>query len=1127
MTEDLFCVASEAGVFGLDEATIVGKGTLRAGSGAAIDLAQGTVRFDDPSRQRNNEGAVFDARLIPIGELPALSTSQAELAARLVPAVRWLPHQALFGFTTEERDRVLRPMVEGGKEPIGSMGDTARPAIFSDLPWSFYDFFYQRFAQVTNPPLDYLRESVVTDLQTYLGIRPNVLDPKQLIPPAPGILLERPVLSLAQMQLVESLITRRAGSLRIRARILDITFDGTDPERGLREALGRIEDEAVAAVRGGCSILVLSHRAVSADRPPIPSLLALRAVVCILNRWGARLRASVVVEAGDIRTTHALACAIGFGATAVCPRLTLEQTRELATPPASTPDQCEERAIEALCQGLLKVMSKMGISVARSYHSSKLFSAYGLGPKLMSKYFDRVSSPLGGLELRQVADAVVRAHHRARTCRPGEPLESLYRLREKVKGDAGEMHSMTAARAKLVHHLVRDRRPAAQGGQTEQEIYDRYLELGERAAPTSPRHLVDLRPAERALPLDEVEPASAILRRFGSGAMSFGAISAESQRDIFIAMRNLGGRCNSGEGGENPYYYLDGTTATTKQIASARFGVTAEYLVCGSEIEIKVAQGAKPGEGGQLMGVKVDEHIARARHATPGVDLISPPPLHDIYSIEDLKELIYELKQLTPDTAVCVKLVAGDGIGTIAVGVAKAGADVIQISGGDGGTGAASLSSMRHAGLPWELGLIDAHQALVEHSMRDRVRLRIDGGLSSPKDVVLAALLGADEYGFGKLLLVAAGCIMARICEKNRCPTGIATHDPKFKAKYKGQVEHVETLLRRFADEVRKFLATIGVHSLDEAIGQRRHLRAAAAFSELVEARGLDLAPLLRPVPYVSEGFRPRLVERSRLNRLLIDDLGPAVEAGAPIERSYAITNVDRAVLAGISGVLAMRSHRLRMADLDGETPNRKDYDPAPGTARLEFVGSAGQGFGAFLVEGFDVILRGEANDAVCKSMSGGRVVIVPPRVSTFAPAENVIIGNCALYGATGGTVFVSGRAGDRFAVRNSGAQAVVEGTGLHCCEYMTGGVVVVLGPISFNAGAGMTGGLLYLRRDQCERLNPDYVHAARLSSDDEARLTDLLTAHAEATGSAPARALLEDRATLAATLRRVEPRPK
>ena len=1099
MTDALFCLASEAGVFDLPPEEIRHKGTLEAGSAATVRLSTGKVHFRDPSQSRENKGASFEPRLVPLSEIPDHVDPEILAAGPTDVAPEILDRMAVHGLDAEEVDKILVPMILTGKEPIGSMGDTARPALFSDERRSLYDFLIQQFAQVTNPPLDYLREAMVTDLETHLGPRPNIFAPKELIPPAPALRLPRPVLTLQQLLFLRLLRHRRPTPLRTLVAEIDCTFDASDGG-GLEAALERIGREAHAAVEDGFTILLLSDRHAMLSTPPVPSVLALRAAVTRLNETGQRLRASVVLDAGDIRTTHQVACAIGFGATAVCPRLALEYARfaDHKKLVSLFADSKEERLVGALCQGLLKIMSKMGISVVRSYCSSKLFSALGLGPRLVRRYFPGVESPLGGLELPQIGERIAAAMERAREHDLGTPLPTTYQHKERNKGGAGERHAMTAARAKLVHDLVRGKLK----GRSEDEIRSTYAQLGREAEPVSPRHLLQLRRAATPLSVDDVEPASAILARFGSGAMSFGAISAEAQRDIFIAMRRVGGRCNSGEGGENPYYFIDGTTAVTKQVASGRFGVDAEYLAAATEIEIKIAQGAKPGEGGQLMGVKVDAHIARARHASVGVDLISPPPLHDIYSIEDLKQLIYELEQVCPGTPVCVKLVAGPSVGTIAVGVVKAGAAIVQISGADGGTGAAPVSSMKHAGWPWELGLDDAHKALTEHGLRDEVRLRVDGGLSTAQDIVLAAALGAEEFGFGKLLLIAQGCIMARVCEKNRCPTGIATHDPKFKAKYKGTPDEIESFLRGLADEVRAELAALGVAGLDVLVGQRRFLEAAPRFREMVVDRGIDLARLLEPVAVAPR--TPRIAsELSPLNRRIVADVLPRLDAGETASLTYPVVSTDRAVGAGLAGALGRRANQARMAALDGETPNYNRYDPPEGAVALRFTGSAGQGFGAFTCGGTQIELIGEANDAVAKSMSRGRIVIKPPPDAGFVPERSVIVGNCCLYGATGGTLFVHGLAGDRFAVRNSGAIAVVEGVGLHACEYMTGGTVVILGGLSANAGAGMTGGAMWIRPRELVRLNPALVAPVEATAEQREELAGILAAYAEATSSA------------------------
>ncbi len=1150
MTEDSFYLASEAGIFALDEREILAKGLLHGGSGTHVVLDTGEVRFDDPADAPENAGASFDARLEHLGRAEAAPPPRAF---------------ALFRVSREEVDDVLVPMITSGKEPIGSMGDTARPFLFSDEPRSLFDAFYQGFAQVTNPPLDHLRERVVTELGTYLGARPNVFAPKTLIPIRPGIELDSPILDLEQMAWVRRAATLAENGRCFETAELALRFARADGPAGLGTALERLEAEVLEAVRGGASIVILSDRGADVEHPPVPSLLALVAAVGVLEQHGHRLDASIVVDTADARTTHHVAALVGFGAAAVCPYLVFGLARDglegrvVDDSPAARVERLR-RVYEA---GLLKVMSKVGISTVLGYQGSKLFTPVGLGPALLARWFRGVDSPLGGYEVddlgaRILAETATAAPTPARAgATPHDGLRPTFQLREHPKGLVGERHAMTAALSRRVHALVdADAAPLARW-----DLYEAFVAEAEAAHPVSPRHLLELVPAERPIALEDVQPREEILRRFGSGSISFGAISAESQRDVILAMRAIGGRSGSGEGGESPFYATDGVSATTKQVASARFGVTAQYLVSGEEIEIKVAQGAKPGEGGQLMAVKVDADIARARYALPGVDLISPPPLHDIYSIEDLRELIYELKQLKPGVPVVVKLVAGAGIGAIACGVVKAGADVIHLSGGDGGTGAASLSSMKHAGLPWELGLVEVHQALTEQQLREHVTLRVDGGLSTGRDVVVAALLGAEEVAFGKLLLVAEGCIMARVCEKNTCPRGIATHDPRFKAKYRGRVDAIVSLMTYLAEDVRRHLATLGVARLDQVIGRGDLLRPAAAHRALVEARRIDLSRFTVARPHARGHRRPHLVEgTSRLNQRLAEDVLSAIDRGEAIHVVATVASTDRAVLATLSGELALRAHH---AHLDGiarrggglaptlpegllSLPPRRTSLPSAGasgglptsflpsrgpTARpaladpprsldpgaplglgavsLELHGSAGQGFAVFLVPGLDVTLVGEANDSVAKSMHGGRVVVRPPSEVRYVPEENAIIGNGALYGATGGRLFVRGRAGDRFAVRNSGATAAVEGAGLHACEYMTQGLVVILGPTSVNVGAGMTGGELFLRRVDLGLVNAEYLTEVPIDDAALATLTATLDEHQLLTGSTTAAALL------------------
>ena len=1090
VTEDTFYLCSEAGAFHIDEARILRKGTLHAGTGVKVDLDTGHFHFRDASQSRENREARFDPRTVPMRSLPLEGGEQPVSVYQ----------RNLFTLTEEEQEKVLFPMIAEGREPIGSMGDTARPNVFSLQPRPFFDYFYQNFAQVTNPPLDYLREENVTDLCVFLGRKPNIFFPKDLLPLEPAIEAPVPVLGLGEMRFLDELGHKSLAESVLQLRTFAMTFQRAAGPGGFRPAVERLVAEVLKAVEQKCTVVILSDRSADHDNPPIPGLIALRAVVHALNHSGLRLNASIVMDTGEARTPHHLAALLSFGASAVCPYLALriartEPHRLLA---GLSPEQRERNYIKALVSGLLKIMSKSGISVLQSYVSAKLFTAIGLGDELMENFFPGNASPIGGIGYSELADDVLRKTGYAQLPELQDRLLNTYQLREPPKGVAGEGHAMTSARARVVHRMVRQDLPEADSD----ALYAEYLSHGDLAEPISVRHLFDLKPAAEPLPLDQVEPASAVLVTFGSGAMSFGAVSAESQRDLILAMREVGGRSNSGEGGENPYYYSDGITATTKQVASARFGVSAEYLVTGQELQIKVAQGAKPGEGGQLMKVKVDADIARARCSMPGVDLISPPPLHDIYSIEDLKELIYELRQVHPTAEISVKLVSGTGLGPIAVGVVKAGADVLYIAGGDGGTGAATLGSMRHCGLPFEFGLAEAHRTLVENGLRSSIKLRADGGLLTGRDIVVAALLGAEGFDFGKLLLVAEGCIMARICEKNTCPAGIATHDPKYKARYQGNKDHIVRLLRLLAEDVRRHLALLGFRSLEEITGRTDLLLPAAKHLEYLSQRKLHLDRFLaelsgydgHPVMRRAEGVSP-------LNQRILAETRMALETQTDFEGAYPIATTDRATLATLSGVLARGAGAAR-------SQPGADYR---GSLKFTFQGSAGQGFGVFLVDGVRATLFGEANDSVAKGMSGGRIVVRPPLAAQFAPEENAIIGNCALYGATGGTLYVHGLAGDRFAVRNSGATAVVEGAGLHACEYMTRGTVLFLGTVSHNAGAGMTGGKFFLARRHDGFVNRNYVQAVALDEADSLELRALLADYQSATGSRTAGALLED----------------
>lgn len=1098
-TEDFFCLASEAGVFEMAESTILAKGILEAGSNVVVNLKSGSISFKDPSHSFENFDATFDPRLIQLTHKPYNHNEDT---------FDWEQVARTFHFTHEDLQKLLVPMIAQAKEPIGSMGDTASLAIFSQEPRSFFDFFYHNFAQVTNPPLDYLRERIVTDLSVFLGKKPSIFAKKEFAPLPMAFELDSPLLSLGQLEYLRSFAAIAHEKSRITIAEIDICFEIASGKLGFENTLKRIEQQILACAEENHSIVILTDKYANPEYLPIPCLLALRVCKEALHQIGANLSLSLVLDSGEIRETHHVAVCISAGATALCPRIALEIARNITdknVPAHLTAEEREQNLLLALEHGLLKIMSKMGISVLRSYENSQLLTIVGLDFSLTQKYFARSTAYLSGIGIDELVAMILEKHQKIQAGYSSNELYNSYLYKEQARGLSGEKHSFTAQISKNIHQLVRNTGLSLQ----DVNLYEKYLEEMPLHSPIHIRHLWRLNRASKPMALDNVQSKTEILKTFGSGAMSFGAISAEAQRDIFLAMQAIGGRSNSGEGGENPYYYSDGIFPTIKQIASGRFGVTALYLISANEYQIKVAQGAKPGEGGQLMGVKVTESIAQARHASPHTDLISPPPLHDIYSIEDLKELIYELKQINPYARVSVKLVAGAGVGTIAVGVAKAGADIIHISGGDGGTGAASLSSMKHAGIPWEISLWEVHKALVENHIRQNVVLRVDGGLQTGKDVVVATILGAEEYDFGKLLLIAQGCIMARICEKNTCPTGIATHDEKFKAKYKGSPEHIVAMLNFLAENVRNILCQMGITSLHHLVGRIDLLEIEPDFADFIQKRKISsdfLGQFQEKYHYTPNQaqtatntlLRQRNIFYERigsLNKQILEDTRVALANNQDLHLCYKIRNTDRAVLATLAGKIAWRQHKKITQALQ---PN-KIFE---GKLNFEFRGSAGQGFGAFLTEGISVRLEGEANDSVAKSMSGGKMVIVPPKESQFRPEDNVIIGNCALYGATGGKLYVSGKAGDRFAVRNSGALAVVEGVGWHACEYMTGGQVVILGTTHYNIGSGMTGGVLWIYQATREHINTEYISQTMADDQEIWDLYSLLQDYAQETQS-------------------------
>ncbi len=1075
-TKDMFYLCSEAGAFEIPPEQISAQGELYAGRSVNIHTHKGTIDFNNPNKSQEYQEAIFDPRLKKV-EFSGPKNTNTSL----------LEHKNLFYYTKEDLNKELFPMIKNGTEPIGSMGDTARVSALSDIEKSIYYYFYQNFAQVTNPPLDYIRESMVTDMEVILGRKPNIFGPKELIPPPKAFSLSGPVISLGQL---ESIIDLAAAddNPSLRTHTIDICFDRNLSVKSFQEEITNKANEAVKAVQNGRSLLILSDRKSSFSRPPIPAILVMRAVQLALSNKGIRLKASLIVDTGEVHNAHQAAVLIGFGASAVCPYLALNIARYESIPGIEDldKDQREKNLIKALEGGIMRIMAKRGISVIRSYQGAELFTIIGLQKDITENLFSKHPVILGRIGFKEIHASIL---NKTEQTKNGE-IPHTFIYKEHAGGKKGEKHAPTAKHARTIHEIL-------QNDDKDQALKD-WLKFSSdlHQGPLQIRDLYSLK-AEKKLPIENVESIANILPRFGSGAMSFGSISAETQRDLILAFRKVKGRSNSGEGGENPYYYTDFITASIKQIASGRFGVTAEYLTLGHEVQIKMAQGAKPGEGGQLLGPKVNKDIAFARHSTPGVGLISPPPQHDIYSIEDLKQLIYEIKQLSPTLKVSVKLVSGHNIGAIALGVVKAGADAILISGGSGGTGAASLMSMKYTGLPWEIGLMEVHKLLSETGLRDRVKLRVDGGIITGSDIIKAALLGAEEFDFGKMILISQGCIMARICEKNTCPAGIATQDPKFKKRYKGEVQSIIRLLELIAEEARSLLSEIGYSKIQDIIGRSDLLGPNKRHSSLIKKLDLSYFKMENlALKSHSKETQNQKEQHNKLNKKILDDY-----KSQKLRSNYPIKSLDRAIPAGLNGHLAKNKISARQ--------NSQPY--LPPNIKLKFTGSAGQGFGVFLEEGVHIELIGEANDSVAKAMSGGSLAIRANPKSQFQDSEYVLAGNVCLYGATGGELFIAGMAGDRFAIRNSGALAVVEGAGLHACEYMTGGTVILLGKALNNIGAGMTGGTLYTHKQNSEAINSEYLKESPIQLADQEFLLKSLQKHQELTNSSRAKKYLDD----------------
>ncbi|QLG26113.1 glutamate synthase large subunit [Halorarum halophilum] len=1076
-TDDRLVMASEVGALDHEPSEVRERGRLQPGEVFVADRERGEVVPDEAvfaDLTDDKYGEWVDAEQRDLGDVAA------EDAPEVSGDLRGL--QAAFGYTTDQLNHLIEPMSKEGKDPVGSMGDDTPLSVLSEYNRPLFTYFKQLFAQVSNPPIDYIREELVTSLEARLGPQRNLLgeSPEH----AQQVVCDSPILTEAEAAGFRDLEARTDGDLS--STTLDTTFD---PDADLEAAVAALRDGAVAAVRDGADVLVLSDRTVDAEHAPIPSLLATAAVHHALVREGLRSRCGLVVESGDPREVHYVATLVGYGAGAVCPYLAYETVRDLVAGPDGA-DEVEALASyrAALEQGLLKTMAKMGISTVESYRGAQIFEAVGLDSDFVREYFEGTEIRTEGIGIAEIA-ADVRERHRVGF---GED-PTLETHGEYENRSSGIRHGWNP-------HSVRDLQAAVRGG--DREKWDSFAEqVNDAEHPAELRNLLAFDSDRDPVPLEEVEPVGEIAKRFTTAAMSLGSLSPEAHENNSIAMRRLGGKSNTGEGGEPPERFGTERECDVKQVASGRFGVTAEYLASADELQIKMAQGSKPGEGGHLPGAKVNEYIAHVRCSTPGVGLISPPPQHDIYSIEDLKQLIHDLKSANPEADVNVKLVSEAGIGTIAAGVAKAEADVVHVSGHSGGTGASPKTSIKNAGLPWELGLAETNQMLRATGLRDRIRVAVDGGMKTGRDVAVGALLGAEEFSFGTGALVSSGCVMARQCHQNTCPVGVATQRDDLRERFPGEPEHVINFMTFIAGELREIMADLGFRTVEEMIGrpdvlaQRDDLEGKAAH--------LDLSTVLADPAH---GARTKVREQDHrdvaegIDWELIDEAEEAISAGEPVALSRTLRNTDRAVGATLSNRIA-REH-------GGEGLPRD-------TVSLDFDGTAGQSFGAFLAGGVTASLTGAANDYVGKGLSGGTVSIETPADAAFDPTENVLVGNVALYGATSGEAYVNGVAGERFAVRNSGAKAVVEGLGDHGCEYMTGGVVAVLGDTGRNFGAGMSGGVAYVYDPDDEfgaKVNRGMVSLSEdLTEADEAMLRRLVENHLAHTGSERAADLLEN----------------
>ena len=1097
--DDLVVMASEVGVLPeIKHEDVVLKGRLEPGKMFLIDIQEGRIVGDDELKSKiaveKPYGQWIKENLVKIDTLPT------------VPHVPEPDHETLlhrqlaFGYTLEDLKFILGPMGNDGAEAIGSMGTDTPLAVLSDKPQNIFNYFKQLFAQVTNPPLDAIREECVTSVLTSIGPEDNLLQPS---PKACRLIeLKTPILDNDELARIKAL----NGWNGFKSVTLDATFLAAEGATGMEEALDRIFDEAVRAIATGASFLIISDRAIDSRRAPIPSLLACSGLHHHLVRQGLRTRVGLILECGDAREVHHFSLLLGYGAGAINPYVAFESLDDMLRQGMLKPGTDHAEAVEhyrkAIKKGVIKVMSKMGISTIQSYRGAQIFEAIGLNQAFINKYFEKTPSRISGAGLPEITTDVLANHHRAYNDREAGPLLLDWGGQYQWRRD-GEFHLFNPETVFRLQHATKSQK---------YDIFKQYTRMvddqNERLCTL--RGLFDFKfGACSPIPLSEVESVDSIVKRFATGAMSLGSISEEAHETLAIAMNRLGGRSNTGEGGEDPRRYKldsngDNRRSSIKQVASGRFGVTSEYLVNSDELQIKMAQGAKPGEGGQLPGGKVSPYIAKVRHTTPGVGLISPPPHHDIYSIEDLKQLIHDLKNGNPRARISVKLVAEVGVGTVAAGVAKAHSDVVLISGFDGGTGASPITSIKHAGIPWELGLAETQQTLVLNGLRDRIVVQADGQMKTGRDVVIAALLGAEEFGFATAPLVVMGCIMMRVCHLGTCPVGIATQNQKLREKFSGRAEHVVNFFHFIAEEVRELMAQLGFRTMEEMIGHSEILDMRKAISHY-RAKGLDFTKIFYKPPVSPDVALHRTREQDHgldraLDQQLLKLAAPALTNAESVTIDIPITNVNRTV-----GTI-----------LGSEVTRKYGGNGLPeDTIRINFSGSAGQSFGAFVPRGMTMVLTGDANDYVGKGLSGGKVVVAPPSGVRFNPSENVIIGNVALYGATGGRAFFRGTAGERFCVRNSGAMAVVEGVGDHGCEYMTGGVAVVIGPTGRNFAAGMSGGAAYIydpNREFAAKCNMEMVELENFTEKEDLDLVrDLLVQHVGHTSSDVAQGILNN----------------